>query len=104
LNRIEVVDWYLLQQCAFFIRRRFHLRLFEGSARSARAKCGWLRVHEFQARLDAATGNRDRLRRELDRRLETIEELKQKVVDPVHQVSETKAEAEKEIQRMKRTR
>jgi hypothetical protein len=36
---------------------------------------------ELQAMLDAATGNCNRLRRELDRRLEVIEEQKQKVVD-----------------------
>jgi hypothetical protein len=34
-----------------------------------------------QARLDAATGNRDRLRRKSDQRLEITEELKQNVVD-----------------------
>jgi hypothetical protein len=38
-------------------------------------------MQELQARLDAATGNHDRLRQELDRRLEIIKEVKQKVVD-----------------------
>jgi hypothetical protein len=40
-----------------------------------------LRIHELQARLDTEIGNFERLRWELDRRLEIIEELKQKVVD-----------------------
>jgi hypothetical protein len=38
-------------------------------------------MEELQTRLGAAMGSRDRLRRELDRRLEIIEEPKQKVVD-----------------------
>jgi hypothetical protein len=42
------------------------------------------------------------LRWELDRRLEIIEELKQKGVDLTHQVAETKAEAEREMQTMER--
>jgi hypothetical protein len=45
-----------------------------------KAEWAWLWMHELQARLDAATGNRDQVRRELDRRLQTIDELKQKVV------------------------
>jgi hypothetical protein len=68
-------------------------------------------MQELEMKLDAATANRDQLRRKLDRRLEIIEELKQKVVDLYtcrridlrHQVPETKAEAEREIQTMKRT-
>jgi hypothetical protein len=40
-----------------------------------------LRVQELQATLDAATGNHDQLRLELDRKLEIIEDLKRKVVD-----------------------
>jgi hypothetical protein len=38
-------------------------------------------MQELEARPDPATGNRDRLSRKLDRRLEIIEELKQKVVN-----------------------
>jgi hypothetical protein len=34
----------------------------------------WLRMQELQVRLDAATDSGDRLRRELDRRLEITEE------------------------------
>jgi hypothetical protein len=60
-------------------------------------------MQDLQARLDAATGNRDRLRRELDWRLEIIEELKQKVVDLMHYVAETKVEADKEMQMMTRS-
>jgi hypothetical protein len=38
-------------------------------------------MYELQARHDAVTDNRDRLRRELDRSLTIIKKLKQKVVD-----------------------
>jgi predicted nucleic acid-binding Zn-ribbon protein len=62
-----------------------------------------LRIQESEARLEAATRNCDWLRRELDRRPEIIEELKQKVVDLTHHVAETKAEAEKEMQAIKST-
>jgi predicted nucleic acid-binding Zn-ribbon protein len=60
-------------------------------------------MYELQARHDAVTDNRDRLRRELDRRLTIIKELKQKVVDLRHQMAETKAEAERKMQTLKRT-
>jgi hypothetical protein len=66
-----------MQQGVFPVR----LRLFEGTIRSVREKCAWLRMQEPQVRLDAATGDRDPLRRELDQRLEIIEQLKQKVVN-----------------------
>jgi hypothetical protein len=64
--------------------------------------CAWLRMQELQTRLDAGTGNRDRLRGKLDRRLEIIEALKQKAVDGwtcrlinlKHETAETKAETE----------
>jgi chromosome segregation ATPase len=60
------------------------------------------RRQELQTRLDAATGSRDRMKRELDRRLEIIEELNQKVIDLTHQAAEAKEEAEREMQTMKR--
>jgi hypothetical protein len=47
--------------------------MFEGAILSMRAESRWLRMQEFQARLGAAMGNRDRLGQELDRRLEIIE-------------------------------
>jgi hypothetical protein len=69
-----------MQQCVFLVRR-LHLRLFEGAIQSVGAECPWLRMQELHARVDAAKGNRNRLTRELDQRLEIIEELKHKVVD-----------------------
>jgi hypothetical protein len=69
-----------MQQCVFLIRRRdFHL--FEGAIRSMRAECAWLRMQKLQARFNDTTDNCERLTRELDRRLEIMEELKHKVVD-----------------------
>jgi hypothetical protein len=58
--------------CSLFPVRRGIVFVFAYS----RAESAWLKMQELQARLDAATGNRDRLRRQLDRRLEIIEELK----------------------------
>jgi hypothetical protein len=55
--------------------------MFEGAIRSVRVEYAWLRMQELQARLNGALGNHNRLRWELDRRLEIIEELKQRVVD-----------------------
>jgi chromosome segregation ATPase len=79
-----------------------HVHLQIAQMEEERRKTIEKRRQELQVRLDAATGNRDRLKRELDRRLEIIEELNQKVIDLTHQAAETKAEAEREMQTMKR--
>jgi hypothetical protein len=68
-----------MQQYTFSVRRR--LRLVEDAIRSVREECAWLRMQELQARLDAAMGNHGWLKRELDRRLEIIDEPKQTIVD-----------------------
>jgi hypothetical protein len=94
-----------MHKCMFSVRCRLPLHLFEGGIRSVRAECEWLRTQELQARLDAATGNRGRLTRELEARdVQGPKGEGRKFIDLTHHVSETKGEGEMEMQTMKRTR